>query len=209
MADVTTLLTDGTEVVLRPIGPDDKSLLEQGMAKLSATSRRLRFMSSIENLSKSQLAYLTEIDHHHHLAWGAMVSGQPVAVGRLVRLADPTESAEIAITVLDEWQGRGLGKLLVRLLAEIGRSVGIERVVFEALAENEGIVRLLSRFGAIYDLDEGVVTGSLEIGAIEAVPILAGDLLELAAAVRRPGSPTPAVAGQGSRTRSKRSTNSA
>ncbi len=188
-AAVTAVLADGTEVAFRPVGPDDKPLLEQGMAMLSPASRRLRFMSSIENLSRSQLAYLTEIDHESHLAWGAMVAGQPVAVGRLVRLAGSPERAEIAITVVDDWQGRGLGKLLVRLLAEIGRWIGIERFVFEALPENEGIVRLLGRFGATYDVDEGVVTGSLEIGAIEPAPILDGDLLELAATVRRPGGP--------------------
>ena len=67
---VTAVLADGTEVELRPVGPDDKPLLEQGMAMLSPASRRLRFMSPIENLSRSQLAYLTEIDHESHLAWG-------------------------------------------------------------------------------------------------------------------------------------------
>jgi len=208
-AAVTAVLADGTEVAMRPIGPDDKPLLEQGMAMLSPASRRFRFMSSIENLSRSQLVYLTEIDHRRHLAWGAIVDGQPVAVGRLVRLPDSPERAEIAITVVDEWQGRGLGKLLVRLLAELGRSVGIERFVFEALPENEGIVALFARFGATHDLDQGVVTGSFEIGAIERAPILDGDLLGLAAAARHSLDSERPLAGQRSRTRSSRSTNSA
>jgi GNAT superfamily N-acetyltransferase len=208
-AVVTAALADGTEVELRPVGPDDKPLLEQGMAMLSPASRRLRFMSPIENLSRSQLAYLTEIDHESHLAWGVMAAGQPVAVGRLVRLTGSPEVAEIAITVVDDWQGRGVGKLLVRVLAEIGRAVDIERFAFEALPENEGIVRLLGHFGATHAFTDGVVSGSLEIASIGPVAFLRGDLLELATAARRFGSSPETVAAQPARTRIKRGTNSA
>jgi RimJ/RimL family protein N-acetyltransferase len=207
-AAVTAVLADGTEVELRPVGPDDKPLLEQGMAMLSPASRRLRFMSPIENLSRSQLAYLTEIDHESHLAWGVVVAGQPVAVARLVRLSGSPKVAEIAITVVDEWQARGIGRLLVRVLAEIGRSVGIERFVFEALPENEGIVRLLGSFGATHGFSEGVVAGSLEIASIEPAVFLTGNILELATAARRFGSPE-SVATQPSRPRIRRGTNSA
>ena len=206
---VRAVLADGTEVELRPVGADDKPLLERGMALLSPTSRRLRFMSPIENLSRSQLAYLTEIDHSSHLAWGVTAGGHPVAVGRLVRLAASPEVAEIAITVVDEWQRRGIGQILVRVLAEIGRSVGIERFVFEALPENQGIVRLLSRFGANHDFGEGIVSGSLEIASIEAVSPLSGNILELAAAARRVGNPPEPAGAQPSRPRIRRGTNSA
>ena len=208
-AAVTAVLTDGTEVELRPVGPDDKPLLEQGMAMLSPASRRLRFMSPIENLSRSQLAYLTEIDHESHLAWGVMVAGQPVAVARLVRLSASPEIAEFAITVVDEWQARGIGKLLVRVLAEIGRSVGIEQFAYEALPENEGIVRLLGYFGATHEYSEGIVSGSLEIASIEPAVFLSGNILELATAARRFQGPPESVATQPSRPRIRRGTNSA
>ena len=208
-AAVTAVLADGTEVELRPVGPDDKPLLKQGMAMLSPASRRLRFMSPIENLSRSQLAYLTEIDHESHLAWGVIVAGQPVAVARLVRLSGSPDIAEIAITVVDDWQGRGIGKLLVRVLAEIGRSVDIERFVFEALPENEGIVRLLGYFGATHGFSEGIVSGSLEIASIEPAVFLSGNILELATAARRLGRPPESVAPQPSRPRTRRGTNSA
>ena len=208
-AAVKSALADGTEVELRPVGPDDKPLLEQGMAALSPASRRLRFMAPIESLSRSQLAYLTEIDHESHHAWGVTVASQPVAVGRLVRLTESPEVAEIAITVVDHWQGRGVGKLLVRVLAEIGRSVDIERFAFEALPENEGIVRLFGHFGATYNFDEGVVSGFLDIASIEPAVSLSGNILELATAARRFGRPAESVATQPSRPRSRRGTNSA
>ena len=190
---VSAVLADGAEVEFRPVGPDDKPLLERGMANLSPASRRLRFMSSVDNLSRSQLAYLTEIDHRSHLAWGALAAGEPVAVGRLIRRADASPSAEIAITVVDDWQGRGVGRLLVRLLAEIGRSVGIETFDFEALPENQGIVRLLGGFGAVHSLSEGVVSGSLPIATIEPATFFGGDLLELADGARRSGENTRTV----------------
>lgn len=208
-AAVTAALADGTEVELRPVGPDDKPLLQQGMALLSPASRRLRFMSPIENLSRSQLAYLTEIDHESHLAWGVTVGGRPVAVGRLVRLAAFPEAAEIAITVVDEWQRRGIGQLLVRVLAEIGRSVGIERFVFEALPENEGIVRLLGGFGAAHEYQEGILSGSMEIASIEPMSYSSGNILELATAARRFGIPAGSAPSQPSRPRIRRGTNSA
>ena len=206
---VKAVLADGTEVELRPVGPDDKPLLEQGMAMLSPASRRLRFMSPIENLSRSQLAYLTEIDHMSHLAWGVMVADQPVAVGRIVRLTGSPEVAEIAITVVDDWQGRGVGKLLVRVLAEIGRSVDIQTFSFEALPENEGIVRLLGRFGATHAFSDGIVAGSLEIASIEPVAFLSGNILESATAAQRLESVPEGVAAQPSRPRTRRGTNSA
>lgn len=202
-------LADGTEIELRPVGPEDKPLLEQGMAMLSPASRRLRFMSPIENLSRSQLAYLTEIDQKSHLAWGVTAGGHPVAVGRLVRLTGSPEAAEIAITVIDRWQRRGIGQILVRVLAEIGRSVGIERFTFEALPENQGIVRLLGRFGADYEFGDGIVSGSLEVASIEPVFPLGGNLLELAAAARRFENRPEAADAQPSRLRTRRGTNSA
>ena len=151
---------------------------------LSPASRRLRFMSSVDNLSRSQLAYLTEIDQESHLAWGAIVAGEPVAVARLIRRSDESASAEIAITVVDDWQRRGIGKLMVRLLAEIARSLGVERFDFEALAENQGIVRLLGGFGAVHSLSEGVVSGSLLIAGIEPATFSGGNLLDLAEGAR-------------------------
>jgi GNAT superfamily N-acetyltransferase len=185
---ISAVLTDGAEVEFRPIGPDDKPLLERGMARLSPASRRLRFMSSVDRLSRLQLAYLTEIDHETHLAWGAIVAGEPVAVARLIRRSDASASAEIAITVIDDWQRRGVGRLLVRLLAEIGRSLGIERFDFEALAENQGIVRLLGGFGAVHSVSEGVVSGSLTIAGIEPAAFSGGSLLDLAEDARHPGN---------------------
>jgi GNAT superfamily N-acetyltransferase len=181
----TALLRDGTPVALRPVGPDDKPLLEEGMARLSSNSRRLRFMAPVDRLSRAQLAYLTEIDHAAHIAWGALIDGRPVAVGRIVRLEGDPAVAELAVTVVDDWQRRGIGRLLVRLMAELGRSVGVRRFTFDALPENHGITCLLAGFGAEQNLVDGVITGTVELDRIHPPELAGGDLAELASAARR------------------------
>jgi GNAT superfamily N-acetyltransferase len=183
---VAARLADGTEVALRPLGPDDKPLLREGMASLSDDSRRLRFMAPVDRLTRAQLAYLTEIDQVTHLAWGALIADSPVAVGRLVRSATAPEQAEIAITVVDEWQRRGLGRLLVTLLAALARDLGIERFVFDALPENRAVLGLFGSFGATWALAEGIVTGSLDLALVPS-PDVIGDALGLAMAARRAG----------------------
>ncbi|MGQ0847831.1 MAG: GNAT family N-acetyltransferase [Actinomycetota bacterium] len=162
---LTTRLDDGTEIVLRPVGPDDKQLLEEGMARLSPESRRLRFLAPIDQLSRSQLAYLTEVDQQNHIAWGALVDGAPVAIARLVRLAEPSTDAELAVTVVDGWQRRGLGSLLVRLMVALARPVGIERIVFTALPENRAIILLFQGLGAVIEVEDGLVSGTLTLAA--------------------------------------------
>jgi RimJ/RimL family protein N-acetyltransferase len=164
-------LRDGTLVSLRPIGPDDKPLLEEGMARLSPQSRRLRFMAPVDSLSRAQLAYLTEVDHRDHVAWGVLHHDQPVAVARIVRLNNEPDAAELAVTVVDEFQRRGVARLLITVMAELARHLGIERFVFEALPENEALLRLLLGFGARYEMTDGVIAGSVDLNEIPA-PIL-------------------------------------
>jgi RimJ/RimL family protein N-acetyltransferase len=171
-------LRDGTKVSLRPVRPDDKALLEEGMSRLSPQSRRLRFMAPVEALTRAQLAYLTEIDHRDHVAWGVLCDEQPVGVARFVRLPDNPGAAELAVTVLDEFQRRGVATLLVSVLAELARDLGIERFVFEALPENEALLKLLSGLGAEYEMTEGVISGSVGLAGIPD-PVVQGDPLTL------------------------------
>lgn len=171
-------LSDGTVVRLRPIGPDDKPLLEEGMARLSPNSRRLRFMAPVDSLTRAQLAYLTEIDHRDHVAWGVLCDDDPVAVARMVRLADDPAAAELAVTVVDDFQRRGIARLLISVMADLARHLGIQRFVFEALPENDALLKLLGGFGAEYQLTDGVIAGSINLAGIPA-PVLESDPLPL------------------------------
>ncbi|MBV9196216.1 MAG: GNAT family N-acetyltransferase [Solirubrobacterales bacterium] len=140
-------LRDGSEVVIRPIGPDDRDRLRAGFEGLSDRSRYLRFHGAMTSLSERQLSYLTEIDHHDHEALIAVevAGGDIVGVARFVRLHDGV--AECAITIADDWQGRGLGTELLARLVERAREENVERFTAVVLAENVEAIRLLEHLG--------------------------------------------------------------
>jgi RimJ/RimL family protein N-acetyltransferase len=103
----------------------------------------------METLTPSQLAYLTEVDHHDHEALAAfdLAEGGMVAVGRYVR--EEGDRAEAAVTVADDWQGRGLGTAVTRVLA--GRAVeeGIRCFTALLLSQNNEMFGLLEAVGEV------------------------------------------------------------
>jgi RimJ/RimL family protein N-acetyltransferase len=144
------LLRDGSEVLIRPVQGTDASLLADGFARLSARSRQMRFLGTKNELSPAELRYFTEIDHHDHEALGAVdrANGRGVGVARYVRSAQDARSAEIAVTVVDEWQGRGLGTELVAQLSERAREEGIRRFTALVAADNVALAGLARSAGA-------------------------------------------------------------
>jgi RimJ/RimL family protein N-acetyltransferase len=148
---VETKLRDGTPVLIRPIRPDDKPLLVEGLSRLSEESRYRRFLAPVTALSEDQLRHLTEIDSWDHFAWVAVLReppGRGIGVGRYVRLHGEPTVAEAALTVVDDYQGRGLGTLLLGLLAVAARAAGIERFRAYVLEENEPVREMLEALGA-------------------------------------------------------------
>ncbi len=143
-------MLDGIPVVVRPERPDDKALLLDGFRRLSDESRIRRFMAPIKELSEEQLRYLTEIDYVDHFAWAAVLADRPdvgIGVGRYIRLEAEPDVAEIAITVVDEYQGRGLGTLLLGMLAGTAQMAGIRRFRAFVLEDNAVMRTLLSDLG--------------------------------------------------------------
>ena len=112
----------------------------------SAPSRgRLRFLRRKDELSAAELRYFTDIDHHDHEALGAVdhADGRGVGVARYVRDASDPHSAEIALTVVDDWQGRGLGTELLAQLSGRARAEGIRRFTALVSADNAAMTALL------------------------------------------------------------------
>ena len=144
-------LTDGTTVYVRPIAPEDKPLLADGLRRLSPETAFRRFLSPKVSFTAAELRYLTEVDGRDHIAYVALLDGRLVAVGRAVRIAPDT--AELALTVGDPWQGRGLGKQLGALLAEKMREQGVTKIAGTMLAGNKAALRLLRGFGTQVDRD--------------------------------------------------------
>jgi RimJ/RimL family protein N-acetyltransferase len=144
------VLRDGSKVVIRPVHRDDAPLLADGFARLSPESRRLRFLRRKDELSAAELRYFTDVDHHDHEALGALAgaAGGGVGVARYVRDASDPYSAEIALTVVDDWQGRGLGTELLAQLSGRARAAGIRRFTALVSADNAAMTALLRRLCA-------------------------------------------------------------
>jgi GNAT superfamily N-acetyltransferase len=148
----TVSLTDGTRVRIRPITPSDKENLVEGFHRLSPESRYRRFMTNLDELTPEMLAYLTEIDYVDHFAWLAIAADeveQPgIGVARYVRLEDDPASAEAAIAVTDDYQGRGVGTVLLQALGATALANGVRYFVGYALPENKPVIELLEQDGA-------------------------------------------------------------
>ena len=138
-------------VRIRPIRVTDAALLRDGFARLSADSRRLRFFVSKKALTSRELQYLTDVDHHDHEALVAVrrFGGQGLAVARYIRDPRDREAADVAVTVVDDWQGRGLGTMLATRLAAKARCEGLHRFTATILDENDGARRLLPKVGTV------------------------------------------------------------
>ena len=143
------MLRDETMVLVRPVEPGDKDLIRAGFDRLSDESRYRRFLTPTLELGQPMLRYLTEVDHHDHEALVAVDpdSGEGVGIARFVRTG-PRNNAEMAVTVVDDWQGRGLGTILLELLAERAREEGIETFSALLLTTNTEMLDLLRRLGS-------------------------------------------------------------
>jgi RimJ/RimL family protein N-acetyltransferase len=150
MDGTPTLLRDGSTVLIRPVRGTDAPLLADGFARLSARSRQLRFLGPKKMLSAAELRYLTDVDHHDHEAIGALspAEGRGVGVARYIRDADDPRVAEIAVTIADDWQGRGLGGELLARLSDRARQAGIRCFTATVSADNVAMTGLLWKMGA-------------------------------------------------------------
>ena len=135
--------------MIRPIRPDDKGMLSDGLRRLSPQSVQRRFLTPKRTFSRAELRYLTEVDGRDHVALVAEYPCYPVrrliAVARFVRLEDAPDAAEVAFTVADEWQGRGLGSVLGAHLSHLARNRGIRRFTATMASENTPAHRLMAK----------------------------------------------------------------
>jgi GNAT superfamily N-acetyltransferase len=158
------IMSDGTRLEVSPLEPADKALLREGVKHLSPDSAYRRFFVPTADLTDRQLTYLTTLDHQRHEALGVSdpVTGEGVAVARYIQTANDPATAEIAIAVVDRWQGRGVGRALLGRLSAVARERGIKRFSGLILAENHRMIKLMSSLGA-------VVSRRTESGTVELV----------------------------------------
>lgn len=149
------ILDDGLPILVRPIRPEDAPRLKEGFRKLSALARRRRFVGDLAELSDEQAKTLVTLDQVNHAAWGAANLEKPeepgIGIARYIRLNDDTEAADVAITIADEYQGRGAGFVLQACLHLTAYRNGIRRLFYDVLSDNERVIKHLKLMGAQHE----------------------------------------------------------
>lgn len=136
-----------------PVLPINRGQLSRGLKDLSSESIRNRFLGSKKEFSSAELEYLTNLDGWDHYAIGIEEREKPfrgVSIARLVRSPIDTSEAEVAITIIDEFQGMGLGTLQIQLIALAAYERNLARLTFTSLPQNNGMLKLIQKIGVAH-----------------------------------------------------------
>ncbi len=168
----------GSRIRVRPIRASDKTALIETFARLSPLSRQHRFFTQMNELPEGWAERLTSIDHSLHRAWVVFdtdagsggCSEQGIAVARLVSQAGDPTTAELALAVVDDHQGRGIGRALMDLLLSTAAINKIGVIRADTMRDNKAMIRLLRSWGALPVADRsdgGVVSYDLRVPNVD------------------------------------------
>jgi RimJ/RimL family protein N-acetyltransferase len=166
VADRVTL-RDGTVGWVWPVLPTDRQALAHEFETLSEESRRRRFLGPVLHLSEAMLTHLVdEVDGVDHVALVLMAEVgddlEPIGVGRCVRYTSQPDAADVAVTIKDEWHGRGAASALLEVLMR-RRPLGVTHLLTEVSSDNPASRAMLRRLGAVHELDTGMGTVDIEV----------------------------------------------
>lgn len=171
---VTVTAADGTELAFRPLVAADRAALVAGIDAMSSESLHRRFFSGGKP-SPAVVDHLLDVDYVDHFAWVAGPlrpdgSVQGVATARFVRRSDDPTQAEAAFTVADDQQGRGIGTLLLGVLAVAAGIAGLDRLYAEVQRDNRPMRAVLDKAGASWtSLEPGVVATTVDVATARAL----------------------------------------
>ena len=175
-----TLLRDGSSIHLRAIRPDDKHHLLALFSHLSSRSMYFRFFRVKTTLTDEELRYFTELDFVRNVGLVATRRAGSdehiIGVGHYLGLDSkdaPLTRAEVAFAIADEYQGRGIGTLLLEHLAAIARANGITEFEADVLGENNRMLEVFERSG--FRIQRSIAAGVFHVAfpTQETVPVRA------------------------------------
>ena len=189
LTPIPVRVRDGTELLLRPVLPGDNERTMRGHVLFSNETLYRRFMSP-RVPSPALMEYLAEVDYVDHFVW-VMTDGDgnPVADARFVRDDHDPAIAEIAFTIGDAYQGRGIGSFLIAALSVAARVDGVEKFSGRMLADNVAMRTIMDHYGALWERDDvGVVTTVIDVPDLRDLPLsrdMATDIKRVARQVIR------------------------
>jgi RimJ/RimL family protein N-acetyltransferase len=159
-------LSDGTRLLLRPVLPGDSERTSHGPVEFSSETFYRRFQSP-RPPTPGLMRYLFEVDYINHFVWVVTTeTGDVVADARFVREEGDGNTAEIAFTVGDEYQGRGIGTYLMGALAVAARVAGVTRFSGRVLSENLAMRTIMDQAGARWEREDlGIVLTVVDVPA--------------------------------------------
>jgi GNAT superfamily N-acetyltransferase len=161
-------LRSGDDVRVRPLLPSDRDGIAAAYARLSEESRRMRFFVPLAELTPEMLTALSQVDHVDHAAWLAQLeeSGRWLGIGiaRYIRDQRRPDAAEAAVTVVDRYQGHGIGTVLLEILTFAALDHGITTFVGTVLRDNDRMLSVLRNSGAHFEFEEpGVLHFAIDL----------------------------------------------
>lgn len=145
-------LADGTDIIIRPIRPEDAVIEQDFFHNLSEQSRYFRFMQRLNELTQDMLIRFTQLDYSRELALIAVTYTEEkeieLGVARYAMNPDG-QSCEFALVVADNWQKKGIGSRLMRALINSARQQGFKRMEGEILSSNSHMRRLAEDLGFV------------------------------------------------------------
>lgn len=127
----------------------------------------MRFGHPVNELSEKELQYLTNVDQQHHIAWGAMVikdnAEVGIGVGRYIHIGESIGKAEFALTIVDEYQNKGIGRYLLALLCVLAARQGLSILSGSILPTNGHAAEIMSSIGAKITAENGLYYANLPI----------------------------------------------
>lgn len=164
---IETTLRDGGRAVFRPLQPDDRDRLEEGFRRLSPTARYFRFGRHVDELSEEEWDHLMDVDGVDHIAWLGLdpdnLDEPGLGIARCIREPFDQHAAEAAVTVAEGQRGRGVGTLLLGVLAQHALSVGITEFRNYVLAENLAMLEVFEALGGHVSVSGDVVRVDLPL----------------------------------------------
>ena len=142
-------LRDGCRVEIRALRPDDRADLIAAVGRASAQSLYRRFFGLKRSFTDEEAAFFVNVDFVNHVALIALIDedGRSVIAGGGRYIVAQPGQAEVAFVVVDEYQGRGIGRALMRHLSNIARAAGLRALIAEILPENIPMLELFKTSG--------------------------------------------------------------
>ena len=145
----TERMRDGREIEIRALRPDDKDDMLAAVGRTGTQSLQRRFFVVKRGFSEKEIAFFMNIDFANHVALVALADegGRKLIVGGGRYIVTEPGRAEIAFVVIDDYQGQGVGTLLMRHLAVMARAAGLKELIAEVLPENAAMRKVFNKFG--------------------------------------------------------------